>query len=99
MGSRIAAHFANGGIPALLLDVVLPGNANRSAAAVAGIENASRQKPVSFFTPDAAKLVTAGNFDDNLKDIRRCDWVIEAVTENLDIKRGLMARSEEHTSE
>ena len=92
MGSRIAAHFANGGIPALLLDVVLPGNANRSAAAVAGIENASRQKPVSFFTPDAAKLVTAGNFDDNLKDIRRCDWVIEAVTENLDIKRGLMAK-------
>jgi len=92
MGSRIAAHFANAGIPALLLDIVLPGNANRNAAALAGIENATKQKPGGFFTPDAAKLVTPGNFEDNLKDIRRCDWVIEAVTENLDIKRGLMAK-------
>ena len=92
MGSRIAAHFANAGIPALLLDIVLPGNANRNAAALAGIENATKQKPGAFFTPDAAKLVTPGNFEDNLKDIRRCDWVIEAVTENLDVKRGLMAK-------
>jgi 3-hydroxyacyl-CoA dehydrogenase len=92
MGSRIAAHFANAGIPALLLDIVLPGNANRNAAALAGIENATKQKPGGFFTPDAAKLVAPGNFEDNLKDIRRCDWVIEAVTENLDVKRGLMAK-------
>jgi 3-hydroxyacyl-CoA dehydrogenase len=92
MGSRIAAHFANAGIPALLLDVVLAGNANRNAAALAGIETAAKQKPAAFFTPDAAKLVTPGNFEDNLKDIRRCDWVIEAVTENLDIKRALMAK-------
>jgi 3-hydroxyacyl-CoA dehydrogenase len=92
MGSRIAGHFANAGIPALLLDIVLPGNPNRSAAALAGIENVTRQKPTAFFTPDAAKLITAGNFEDNLKDIRRCDWIIEAVTENLDIKRELMAK-------
>jgi len=92
MGSRIAAHFANAGIPALLLDIVLPGSASRNAAAQAGIENATKQKPGGFFTPDAAKAVTAGNFEDNLKDIRRCDWVIEAVTENLDVKRGLMAK-------
>jgi 3-hydroxyacyl-CoA dehydrogenase len=92
MGSRIAAHFANAGIPALLLDIVLAGNRNRSAAALAGIENAAKQKPGAFFTPDATGLITAGNFEDNLKDIRRCDWVIEAVTENLDIKRELMAK-------
>lgn len=92
MGSRIAAHFANAGIPALLLDIVLPGNANRNAAALAGIENAAKQKPGAFFTPGAAQFVTAGNFEDNLKDIRRCDWVIEAVTENVDIKRQLMAK-------
>jgi 3-hydroxyacyl-CoA dehydrogenase len=92
MGSRIAGHFANAGIPALSLDIVLPGNPNRSAAALAGIENAARQKPTAFFTADAAKLITAGNLEDNLKDIRRCDWVIEAVTENLDIKRELMAK-------
>ncbi len=92
MGSRIAAHFANAGIPALLLDIVLPGNATRNAAALAGIENAARQKPGGFFTQGAASLVTPGNFEDNLKDIRRCDWVIEAVTENLDIKRQLLAK-------
>jgi len=92
MGSRIAAHFANAGIPAMLLDIVLPGNPNRNAAAVAGIETAAKQKPVAFFTPDAAKLVTPGNFEDNLKEIGRADWIIEAVTENLDIKRALMAK-------
>lgn len=92
MGSRIASHFANAGIPALLLDIVLPGNANRNGAALAGTESAAKQKPTAFFTPDAAKLITTGNFEDNLKDIRRCDWVIEAVTENLDVKRALMAK-------
>ncbi len=76
----------------MLLDVVLPGNPNRNAAALAGIETAGKQKPVAFFTPDAAKLITPGNFDDNLKDVGRADWIIEAVTENLDIKRALMGK-------
>src|SRR5579859_163674 len=92
MGSRIAAHFANAGIPAMLLDVVLPGKPDRNAAAVAGIETAGKQRPVAFFTPDAAKLITPGNFEDNLKEIGRADWIIEAVTENLDIKRALMGK-------
>ena len=92
MGSRIAAHFANAGVPALLLDIVLPGKPDRNAAARAAIENASKQKPGAFFTPGAAALITPGNFEDNLKDIRRCDWVLEAVTEKLDIKRELMAK-------
>src|SRR5438874_3137229 len=92
MGSRIAAHFSNAGIPALLLDIVLPTNPNRNAAAVAGIETAGKQKPTAFFTPGLSKLITPGNFEDNLKDIRGCDWVIEAVTENLDIKRALMSK-------
>ena len=60
MGSRIAAHFANAGIPALLLDIVLPGNPNRNAAALAGLENAAKQRPGAFFTPDAAKTRHAG---------------------------------------
>src|SRR5579859_5790555 len=92
MGSRIAAHFANAGIPAMLLDVVLPGKPDRNAAAVAGIETAGKQRPVAFFTPDAANLITPGNFDDHLMEVRGCDWIIEAVTENLDIKRTLLAK-------
>jgi len=93
MGSRVAAHFANAGVPALLLDVVQPGSTHPNAAALAGIETASRHKPGAFFTSDTAKLITPGNFEDNLKDIAHCDWVLEAVTENLAIKRALLARA------
>src|SRR5690242_4340871 len=83
MGSRIAAHFANAGIPALLLDVVLPDEKNRNAAAVRGIENAAKMSPKGFFTDAARALVTPGNFDDDLEKLITCDWIVEAVTENL----------------
>ena len=66
MGSRIAAHFANTGIPSLLLDVVLPGARNRDQTARNGVEAALKGKPSGFFTPDAAALITTGNFDDDL---------------------------------
>src|SRR5438067_1673568 len=92
MGARIAAHFANAGIPALLLDIVLPGNPNRNAAAIAGLEAATKQKPVAFFTPETARLLTPGNFEDHLEQVRNCDWILEAVTENLEIKRGLLSK-------
>jgi len=95
MGARVAAHFANAGVPALLLDIVLPNESNRNAAAAKGLEAAVKQKPAAFFTDDAAKLVKIGNFDDNLKDIADCDWIIEAVTENLAIKRELFRRVEQ----
>ncbi len=92
MGSRIAAHFANAGIPAILLDIVIPNQPDRNAAAHKGIENAAKQKPAAFFTEDATKLVRPGNFEDHLDWISGCDWVIEAVVENLDIKRELWRR-------
>jgi 3-hydroxyacyl-CoA dehydrogenase len=94
MGSRIAAHFANAGIPALLLDIVIPGQPNRNAAAMKGIENAAKQRPGGFFTDAAAKLVKPGNFEDNLGEIAGCDWIIEAVTENLEIKQSLWSKVE-----
>jgi 3-hydroxyacyl-CoA dehydrogenase len=96
MGSRIAAHFANAGLPALLLDIVVPGQPNRNAAALKGLDTALKQKPGAFFTPAAASLITPGNFEDNLADIRHCDWIIEAVAENLEIKRTLLAKVETH---
>jgi 3-hydroxyacyl-CoA dehydrogenase len=92
MGSRIAAHFANAGIPSLLLDIVIPNEKSRSAAALKGIEQAEKQKPGAFFIDSNKSLIEPGNFDDNLAGIASCDWVIEAVTENLEIKRSLWSR-------
>jgi 3-hydroxyacyl-CoA dehydrogenase len=96
MGSRIAAHFANAGIPALLLDIVLPNQPNRNAAALAGLDAALKQKPAAFFTPETKSLVTPGNFEDDLAKIRDCDWIVEAVTENLEIKRALIDKVLKH---
>src|SRR3974377_288979 len=94
MGSRIAAHFANAGIPAVLLDIVIPNQPHRNAAAVKGIQNASLHKPAAFFTEHALTLVKPGNFEDNLDWLSQCDWVIEAVVENLELKRSLWARAD-----
>jgi 3-hydroxyacyl-CoA dehydrogenase len=96
MGSRIAAHFANAGIPALLLDIVLPNQANRNAAALGGLETLLKQKPAAFFTTETKSLVTPGNFEDDLSKIRDCDWIVEAVTEKLDIKRALIEKVLKH---
>src|ERR1700674_3325926 len=93
MGSRIAAHFANAGVPALLLDIVVSGP-NRNAAAQRGIQNALQQRPAGFFTDEKTALVRAGNFEDNLSELADCDWVVEAIVENLDIKRDLWRRVE-----
>lgn len=92
MGARIAAHFANAGVPSLLLGRVRPNEANRNSAAQKGIDTIVKQKPASFFAADAARLVQAGNYDDNLKDLAGCDWIIETVAEDLQVKRELWAR-------
>src|ERR1700694_5192737 len=89
MGSRIAAHFANAGIPSLLLDVVLPGQPNRNTAGQKGIENALKQRPGGFFTEDKAALIRPGNFEDDLQQLADCDWIIEAIVESLEPKRDL----------
>ena len=95
MGSRIAAHFANAGTPSLLLDVPST-DGDRNQAAKRGLENALKQRPGAFFTEADAALVEVGNFDDDLSRVVECQWVIEAVTEDLEIKRALWARVEEH---
>src|SRR5580692_1703625 len=92
MGSRIAAHFANAGIPSLLLDVA--GKPNRNAAAVQGIQNALKLRPGGFFTDEKAALVQAGNFEDDLDQLSTCDWIMEAIVENLDAKRALWQKVE-----
>jgi len=92
MGSRIAAHFANAGFPVDLLDIVIPDQPARNAAALAGLENAAKQKPVGFFTDSVRKLITPGNFEDDLTRLRECDWIVEAVVEDIEIKRRLLER-------
>jgi 3-hydroxyacyl-CoA dehydrogenase len=89
MGAQIAAHFANAGLPVLLLDVT------REAAAD-GLKRARALKPDPFFTPDAATLIKTGSFDEDLAGIRDADWILEAVVERLDIKQALLARVDQH---
>ncbi|HVZ18899.1 MAG TPA: 3-hydroxyacyl-CoA dehydrogenase family protein, partial [Terriglobales bacterium] len=96
MGARIAAHLANAGVPSYLLDIVPPDadGPARNKIAEAGLQGAVKSKPAAFFEPSLAKLVKVGNFDDNLNWLAECDWVIEAVVENVDIKRSLLQRVE-----
>jgi len=94
MGARIAAHFANAGVPSYLLDIVAPGNANRNSVAAAGLDAAKKSKPAAFMDSSLAKLVTLGNFEDDLPRLAEVDWIIEAVVENLEIKRHLLKRVE-----
>src|SRR5882757_6832995 len=94
MGARIAAHFANAGLPCLLLDIV-PTDAtpaDRNKIVFAGLDAAKKAKPAAFFTPAFASKVSVGNFEDDLPRIADADWIIEVVAENLEIKRGLLAR-------
>jgi len=69
---------------------------DRDRIARAGLEAAKKAKPAAFFTPDLASLVTIGNFDDDLPKLKDCDLIIEAVVENLEIKRGLYEKVEQH---
>jgi 3-hydroxyacyl-CoA dehydrogenase len=96
MGARIAAHFANAGVPSYLLDIVPPDadGPSRNKIAAAGLEAAKKSKPAAFFEPGLARLVKVGNFEDDLKRLAEVDWIIEAVVENLDIKRGLLKKVE-----
>jgi 3-hydroxyacyl-CoA dehydrogenase len=94
MGARISAHLANAGLPSYLLDIVPPdtSGAARNRLAAAGLEAARRAKPAAFFDASLSRLVTVGNFEDDLTKLADVDWIIEAVVENLEIKRSLLKR-------
>src|SRR6266536_4175673 len=94
MGARIAAHFANAGVPAYLLDIVPPGadSSTRNKIAAAGLDAAVKSQPAAYFEPALANLITIGNFEDDLKKLSEVDWIIEAVVENLEIKRVLLKK-------
>jgi 3-hydroxyacyl-CoA dehydrogenase len=92
MGSRIAAHLANAGIPVFLFDMVPAGEGPRSRLATGAIAALAKTKPAALYDAAQAALITPGNFDDDLPKLAQCDWVIEAVAENLEIKTALLGR-------
>ncbi|HRP88489.1 MAG TPA: 3-hydroxyacyl-CoA dehydrogenase/enoyl-CoA hydratase family protein [Edaphocola sp.] len=109
MGSRIACHFANIGIQVLLLDII-PKEANeaeqkkglslehkavRNRIVNDALQFALKSNPSPIYKKSFAARISTGNFDDNLKDITDCDWVIEVIIENLKIKQGLYERLEQ----
>ncbi len=110
MGARIAAHIANAGVPCFLLDIspreltpdeqrrglTLSSPDVRNRIVRAGLQAAEKSRPASFFTPDTSRWITTGNFDDNLDWCSQADWIIEAVAEDLAIKRSLLERLEPH---
>jgi 3-hydroxyacyl-CoA dehydrogenase len=106
MGARIAAHFANTGVPCVLLDIVTPDAAQgtdsaqskdkaaRKKLVVGGLDAAVKSKPAAFFEKGLERLITIGTFDDDMKLLADADWIIAAVAENLEIKRGLLKKVE-----
>ncbi|MGD9094049.1 MAG: 3-hydroxyacyl-CoA dehydrogenase family protein, partial [Anaerolineales bacterium] len=106
MGAAIAAHLANAGLPVTLLDIVpnsLTGEQQQKGLTLDdpevrnrivrdGLGQALKSRPASFFTKEYASLVTTGNLEDDLAVVKEADWVIEAIIENLEIKRQLMER-------
>lgn len=102
MGSRLACHFANAGIQTYLLDIVTPNlseteqnvPASRNALVNKALDAALKSNPSPVFDKDVAKKIKTGNFEDNLEWIKDADWIIEAVVENLDIKRQLFEKVE-----
>jgi 3-hydroxyacyl-CoA dehydrogenase len=97
MGSRIAGVLANAGIPVLLLDMAAKEpNAPRNALALNAIAGLGKAKPAALFEPALAGMITAGNFEDDLARLAECDWIVEAVAENLEIKAALLARVVPH---
>ncbi|MEJ7622553.1 MAG: 3-hydroxyacyl-CoA dehydrogenase/enoyl-CoA hydratase family protein [Pyrinomonadaceae bacterium] len=110
MGAGIAAHLANAGIPTLLLDIapteLTADEAARSAPldsmqvqnriVTSLFEAAKKLKPAPFMLGDNAHLISVGNFTTDLEKIKDCDFVIEAVVEDLDIKHKLFSEVDKH---
>lgn len=92
MGAGIAAHFANAGLPVVLLDIVPEGATDRNVIAAGAIEKMKKTKPAPFMSAARARLVTPGNLEDHLELFADCDWIVEAVVERLDVKQSVYRR-------
>ena len=109
MGSRIAAHFANIGCTVTLLDIIpkeltedekkkglsLNDKVVRNRFVDANLKAAQKSKPASFYHKSFSSRITTGNFEDNMDCLKNADWIIEAVIENLDIKKSVFEKVEQ----
>ena len=93
MGSGIAAVLANAGIPVLLIDMVAK-EGGRNALAEGAIEKQLKGGAPGFAHKKFAKLVTPGNFEDDLAKLAECDWIVEVVVEKLEIKQSVYHKIE-----
>ncbi len=96
MGSGIAAQVANAGVPVLLMDIVPEGASDRNALASSAVAKMLGQDPAPFMHKQNAELVEPSNLEDDLEKLGDCDWIVEAVTERLDIKRGVYRKIDAH---
>jgi 3-hydroxyacyl-CoA dehydrogenase len=110
MGATIAAHLANAGVPTLLLDIApreltpdeeakgltLDSPQVKNRIAKAGYDGLNKARPAAYMLGDNAKLISVGNFADDMAKLKECDLVIEAVVENLDIKHKIFAEVEKN---
>lgn len=94
MGSGIAAHIANAGKKVLLLDIVPDGADNRNIISQNAIQKLLTTKPAALMHKRNAKNISAGNLEDNLKDLANIDWIIEVIIEQLDLKQALYKKIE-----
>jgi 3-hydroxyacyl-CoA dehydrogenase len=89
MGSQIAAHITNAGVPVLLLDIVLKDQTDRNFLAKSALEKLNKADPAPFMHPKNARLITLGNLEDDIAKLSEADWIIEAVLENPQVKSDL----------
>ncbi|MFM7033391.1 MAG: 3-hydroxyacyl-CoA dehydrogenase family protein, partial [Bacteroidota bacterium] len=97
MGSRLACHFANCGLEVLLLDMPDPGDgSNPNNLVNKALAAAVASKPSPLYLDRLAGKIQTGNFSDDLPKVADCDWIIEAIVEQLEPKQDLYRRLEEH---
>jgi len=100
MGSAIAAHFANAGIPSLVLDIVPAeagdDHASRSAIAAKAVAAMKKTRPSPLFHIDRMALIETGNLEDDLPRLAEADWIIEVVKEDMAIKKIVLGNAAPH---
>ena len=92
MGTGIAALAASAGIPVVLLDI--PADPDRDARARNAVQNALKSRMSPFMDPESARRITVGNTEDHFDRLAECDWVVEAIIEQVEPKQRLFERLE-----